>query len=113
MSARPPLVLGSDGQIQQLQAGDTLAGTSGGSLVEGKVVLTFAAGARSQSFSFTDANATAGCKIYMMPDGASDELELDGFVCAAACLVNGTITARITVTPGPVVGKRTFNYVIG
>ena len=75
---------------------------------------------KSKTFSFAAGSATTSSSIIMNPSPSTasaslggDELEMDGFHCAAHCLVNGTIIAYITTFPGPVRGKRNFFYTIG
>lgn len=67
----------------------------------------------SKGFSFSDAIVTTASKILITAAADSDEYEMDGFSCAAYCAVNGTIKAFIQAFPGPVVGTRKFNYILG
>lgn len=67
----------------------------------------------SNTFSWSDSNATTSNKIIIVPAPDSDEYEMDSFNCSAYCPVDGTITAYIVATPGPVTGIRNFNYVLG
>lgn len=41
MAVRTPLVIGSNGVIQQLQTGDSIAGTGGGASVTGEILFDF------------------------------------------------------------------------
>ena len=86
----------------------------GGGLTISEVTLDFgAAPIWSTSFSFSIAGATVGQRIIMVPAGNSDELEMDGFSCAARVSAPGTITAYIVAIPGPVTGQRAFNITLG
>ena len=53
---------------------------------------------------------TSRIELHAQP--ITDELEMDGLVCAAGCVVNGTIDVYITAVPGPIVGARMFNLTI-
>ena len=93
---------------------------SGGGAAPTIVVLNFGVNPiTSDSFSITDAAALTTSKISMSPYPSTassalggDELEMDGFSCAAYCAVNGTIKAYIQALPGPVSGTRNFIYTI-
>ena len=74
----------------------------------------------SKSFSISDAGAltTSNISMHATPSTANsalgdDEFEMDAFTCTAYCTVNGTITAYINATPGPVRDRRNFIYTIG
>lgn len=73
----------------------------------------------SKIFTIADAGAATGSKILISPSGkpatgrSADELEMDNFVCSAACLVNGQITINAFAIPGPVSGEYKFNYSLG
>ena len=67
----------------------------------------------SKGFSFADALATTASKIIMTAAATSDDLEMDGFSCAAYCAVAGTVLAYVQALQGPVSGTRTFNYFLG
>lgn len=118
MTVRKPLVIIS-GQIRELPSGDTTTGGSGSTSVT-EVELDFGSyGSYGGTFQFSDPNATTASKIIMVASASPGtgkifgEHEMDGFSCAAVCLVDGTITASITVDPGPVVGAYKFNYMMG
>ena len=117
MAIRRPLVL-VDGAEKELPIGDTLPGVGG--LVLTEVTLDFGANPISaKSFSVANASAVTSSKILMQPSASpvsgrqADELEMDGFNCAAYCAVDGTITALITANPGPVIGQYKFLYTLG
>jgi len=116
MAARKPLVLGSNGKPQQLQSGDTLAGVSGGGGVAPvQVALDFGTDpVFSKRFSFT-ATSTVGQNVLMTASAETngDELEMDGFLCAARVTATDTVEAFIQAVPGPVSGTYRFNLVIG
>lgn len=91
-----------------------LTATGSGSFTVNQVTLNFGTKpVKHKSFSIADANALTSHKIVMTPAPDSDEYEMDGFTAAAYCAVNGTIMAYITAIPGPVMGTRKFNYVLG
>lgn len=118
MTARRPLVTIA-GYQQELPVGDTLIG-AGGAPAFTEVTLNFgAAPVISKSFSFADALVTTASKIIMSASGApasgrqADELEMDNFMCAATCIVNGTVTAYVSASSGFVSGQYKFNYLLG
>lgn len=55
--------------------------------------------------------ATVGARVLMVPTSRvdGDELELDGFACAAHVSAADTIKAFIHAVPGPVSGVKYFN----
>lgn len=119
MTARRPLV-NVAGQLQELPAGDSIVGAPGGSASLTEVTLDFgAAPVWSKAFSFADAAVTTASKITMSPSGnpaasrSFDEAEMDGFLCAAACLADGTVSVAVNAHPGPVTGQYKFNYLLG
>lgn len=88
---------------------------AGGGSSPVEIVLDFGAyPVSSKSFSFTT-TATLGNKVVMVPsaDIDGDELEMDGFMCAARVTATDTVEAFITAFPGPVTGQRKFNLLIG
>lgn len=86
----------------------------GGGITISAVTLDFGAvPVSSAGFSFSLAGATVGQRAIMVPAGASDELEMDGFTCAARVSATDTVTAYIAAVPGPVTGQRTFNISLG
>lgn len=93
--------------------GDTGAQGIAGNVIK-SVTLDFGAiPVDSKGFTFSDGSVTTSSKIVMTPAPDSDEYEMDGIMCGAYCAVNGTITAFATAHPGPVVGTRNFNYILG
>lgn len=95
----------------------SISGGSGASVKS--VVLDFGStGVASKTFTFANASAKTTSNIVMNAvapaDGRPiDEMEMDMLTCAAKCAVNGTITAVVMGNPGPIVGKYTFNYILG
>ena len=67
----------------------------------------------SAEFTITSIAATVGQNVMMVPSGSNDdELEFDGFTCAARVTATNTIRAWVTACPGPVVGTRSFLFLI-
>jgi hypothetical protein len=80
-----------------------------------KVTLDFGSlGVKSKRFSFAVTGATTGKLVTMVadPETLGDELEMDGFTCAAWVSATNTVEAFIQAIPGPVSGTRDFNVVI-
>ena len=65
------------------------------------------------TFSFAVAAATTASRVLLSAAPDSDEYEMDAFVCAAWCAVNGTIIAYVQPLPGPVSGAYKFSYLLG
>lgn len=122
MTQRKAIVL-INGQLQELPAGDTLTGATGGgggSAAVTEVTLDFGSvPVGTKSFTFADAGVTTASRIVMTPSAnpapgrSFDELEMDSFMCAAVCLVDGTVSVAVTAHPGPVTGQYNFNYILG
>jgi hypothetical protein len=53
-------------------------------------------------------SATTGTNIL-----GGDELEMDNFTVATSVTTNGIINLYVTALPGPVIGQRNFNYILG
>lgn len=67
----------------------------------------------TDSAAFTTSNIVVNASSSTSNNAlGGDELECDGFTVSARCVVNGTISFNIVATPGPVIGKRNFNYFI-
>lgn len=121
MTARVPLVLGSDGLPQQLQAGDTVAGVSASGLGLSTVEQDLGFGQMSGSFTFTAGSGlTVGKPVsltqavgpYTGKGDRADEAEMDRVTASGAV----TSTTQITVywqSQFPVSGNFKFNYFIG
>ena len=117
MATRNPLVL-INGQLQELPAGDSVAGAGGAATVYSVVLDLGATPVRSATRTFADSNAVTSSKVVMTcagpADGRSlDELEMDMVRCVAACLANGTISVVVTGDPGQISGQYKFNYLLG
>lgn len=73
----------------------------------------------SNTFTISDAAAITTSRIVVVPSAnatsafGGDELEMDNFNASARCLTDGVITVHVTPVPGPMQGKRNFNYIIG
>lgn len=72
----------------------------------------------SQSFTFTDALATTGSVISIVPSASTansafggDELDMDGISVAGSCTTAGTINVYVYAN-GPLAGIRNFNYTL-
>ena len=67
----------------------------------------------SAEFTITSISATVGQYVMMIASGNNgDELEFDGFTCAARVTATDTIQAWVTACPGPVVGTRSFLFLL-
>ena len=67
----------------------------------------------SAEFTITTLTATVGQNVVMVASGENgDELELDGFTCSARVTATNTIQAWVTACPGPVVGTRSFLFLL-
>ncbi len=121
MATRIPLVL-VDGEIENFTTGDTvdpsyLPVSSGASGVKSSVTLDFGLDIlKARKFTFAAPGVLTSSLVTMSPSPSAvngarggDELEMDGFQCAAYCLLNGTITSYIT-SSSFVRGKRNFIY---
>jgi len=83
-----------------------------GSVISNDVILDFGSlPLLSKTFTFTDALATTAHRIMMNAQGGTDDYECEGFFCAAACLVNGIITAEV-ISETFVKGSYNFNYLL-
>jgi hypothetical protein len=73
----------------------------------------------SKKFEIINPLVTTSSKIIMTasanpaPGKSSDELEMDNFLAACVCEVDGIINAYIKAEPGPVKGPYRFNYFLG
>ena len=113
MASKKPLCL-YGGEIKELQAGDTLAGAGGGAVSIEEVTLDFGVWpVLTKTFVFALAGASIGERVLMSAQGTGDELEYDGFSCAARVSAEDEITAHVHAVPGPVTGARVFNIVRG
>lgn len=72
------------------------------------------------TFTVADSAATTSSLITFTASASTansayggDELEMDNFSCSAYCASTGNITVQIVPNPGPVWGKRNFNYIVG
>lgn len=73
----------------------------------------------SKSFTITDAAVSATSKISIVPSAKTatgrvntDDMEWDGLNLAAVA-GTGSFTVYAVANPGPVVGKRVINYIVG
>ena len=73
-----------------------------------------------KSFIIADSSATTSSLITINPSGSNantalggDELEMDNFSVSAYSASTGNITLSIIPDPGPVQGRRNFNYIVG
>ena len=73
----------------------------------------------SKSFTVTDAAVSATSKITLVPSAKTatgrvntDDMEWDGLNLAAVA-GTGSFTVYAVANPGPVVGKRVINYIVG
>ena len=73
----------------------------------------------SKSFTVTDAAVSATSKISIVPSAKTatgrvntDDMEWDGLSLAAVA-GTGSFTVYAVANPGPVVGKRVINYIVG
>lgn len=94
-------------------------GAVGGSMIKSAVIDFGNTPTSGGTYTITDAGAftTNRFVVTASPSTANaalggDELECDGFSASAYCLVNGTIIVEVIARPGPVIGKRNFNYII-
>jgi hypothetical protein len=118
MAARKALVVGANGKPQQLQAGDTLAGAGGGSVVPETVTIDFGStGVFGKTGSVALAGAVIGESVIMKaaPAGipVDDEAEMDGLLCTGKVTVTDFLDYSIMAIPGPVRGTRLFNLIKG
>jgi len=73
----------------------------------------------SNTFTISDAAAVTTSRIVVVPSAnatsafGGDELEMDNFTASARCTTDGVITVHVIPQPGPMQGKRNFNYIIG
>jgi hypothetical protein len=72
------------------------------------------------STTVSDSRAVVGAVVIAHPSATTgtnilggDELEMDNFTVAASVTTNGIINLYITALPGPVIGQRNFNYILG
>lgn len=73
----------------------------------------------SKSFTVTDPLVSATSKISLVPSAKTatgrvntDDMEWDGLSLAAVA-GTGSFTVYAVANPGPVVGKRVINYIVG
>jgi hypothetical protein len=67
----------------------------------------------SVEFTITTLSATVGQRVLMAASGENgDELELDAFACSARVTATDTIQAWVTACPGPVMGTRSFLFLL-
>lgn len=67
----------------------------------------------SAEFTITTLSATVGQRVLMVASGENgDELELDAFACSARVTATDTIQAWVTACPGPVMGTRSFLFLL-
>ena len=67
----------------------------------------------SAEFTITTLSATVGQRVLMAASGENgDELELDAFACSARVTATDTIQAWVTACPGPVMGTRSFLFLL-
>ena len=76
--------------------------------------------AYGRSFVVADSSATTTSLITINASGSNanaalggDELEMDNFSVSAYSASTGNITISVIPDPGPVQGKRNFNYIVG
>ena len=72
------------------------------------------------STTVSDSRAVVGAIVIAHPSATTgtnilggDELEMDNFTVAASVTTNGIINLYVTALPGPVIGQRNFNYILG
>jgi hypothetical protein len=94
-------------------------GAVGGSVIKLAVIDFGSTPTSGGTYTITDAGALTSNRFVVTASPSTtnsaqggDELECDGFTASAYCLTNGTITVEIIARPGPVIGKRNFNYII-
>lgn len=120
MTARNPLVVIS-GQIQELPAGDTVNGASGGSSSITQVEVDFGTTpVDSKVFTITDAAVTTASKIiaevaYDAPTGKDlDEIEMDTILVSPGQAAAGSFQVFVRTTDGSYLAdKFKINYVRG
>lgn len=66
----------------------------------------------SKHMTIPHPSAKTTSTITLVARPITDELEMDGLVCAAGCTTNGTIDLYLTAVPGPIIGARMFNLTI-
>ncbi len=118
MAARSALVIVA-GEVQQLQAGDTLAGASGGAgLTLSTVEIDLGATARrSGYFTITGSGLTTSKPVainkavgpYTGKGSLADEAEMDAMTVSAS-VVNATTIKGYWASPTHVRGNHKFNY---
>jgi hypothetical protein len=117
MAIQKPLVI-IDGAIQQIPAGDTLAGVSGGGIAISVVVDFGAEPVYSKQFDVAVPGAAVGQDVVITPSGRMptgvdfDELEMDQLFAAGYVSASDTVTFRVDAIPGAVTGERRFNIQI-
>jgi len=102
--------------ISATQFAVTLA-SAPGSYVSGATATSYFP-TNSQSFTFSDALATTGSIISIVPSASTannalggDELDMDGISVAGNCTTAGTINVYVYAN-GPLAGIRNFNYTL-
>jgi hypothetical protein len=90
------------------------AASGGGGVVLNSATLDFGANPQwSTEFTITSITASVGQNVMMVASGNNgDELEFDGFTCAARVTATDTIQAWVTACPGPVAGTRSFLFLL-
>lgn len=118
MAQRRPLVVRSDGKVEELPSSDTLPGGGAGASI---VVATvdFGVGASVKRFDVNVPGATVGQKVVAsmsldMPAGVDeDEYEMDMLACAAGVTAADTVSLIVaSVTGTEVSGQRNINLIV-
>lgn len=89
------------------------AGGGGGGVSIVEVMVDFGFTPKTSHEVSITTTCSLGQKVIMTPSPDSDEYEMDNFACAARVTATNTIQAFITAIPGPVIGQRNFNLLIG
>jgi len=86
----------------------------GGSVVMSQVTVNFGTFPVTSAL-FTLTGATLGQKVMALAttEGSMDDLEMDGLVVSGKITATDTLVLAITAVPGPVVGSRTINVLLG
>lgn len=119
MAVKLPIVFGPNGQLQQLQAGDTLPAAPAVVLFSQVEVDFGATPVRSASFALADATVLATSKIsaWQAGDAATgrqaDENEMDQLRLVSRATGIGTWSLYAAGAEGPVSGKFKINYLVG
>jgi hypothetical protein len=116
MAVKKPLVIGSGGVPQQLQAGDTVSGASA-TVTQIEIDLG-ASGVKSKKFTVTDAGVSASSAIVLTQAGNAatgrfaDENEMD-ILALRAIPGTGNFSLLVDVLTGRANGKFKINYLVG